>query len=194
VLFGVSVSVLATWCGAAQAADITVSLVPVAASIALDGPDDPLVLDVLISNPDQVEIRSWFLDLSYDPAVFDPLAGMGTVPTNGFEIGDYIAGVTPQWNPAYEDDGSAPDVAKMGALNLGSGTGSAVSGWLGSVTLDATGLSPGSILSLTGELLDPNSSELTGVQYVSTSITVIPEPATVALLLGAGAVLLRRRR
>jgi len=172
---------------------ITVSLIPVSTQVDLDGPNDPLVIDVQIDNPDQLPVKSWSLDLYFDSAVFDPLPGIGSVPAQGFELGDYILGVMGQWNNNYEANGVSPDVARMGALNFGTQTGSAVTGLLGSVSIDAIGMSPGSTLWLQGQIvLAGGPAE--NVVFQSTEIVVnAPEPATAVLVL-AGLCLFRRWR
>jgi len=196
-LFGTLASVLLGPGPAAQGDPITISLEPVSSEIALNGPHDPLVVDILISNPDELEVRSWSVDLCFDPDVFAPLAGTGSpVPPKGFELSDYIPGVVAQWNPLFESNGLAPDVARMGALNMGTTTGSAASGWLGRVALDAVGASPGSMLSFGVEssVLDPNSDPLPVVFEPTEVIVNLPEPATVLLVIAVGALGSRRRR
>ncbi len=191
-LYGAALCALA----ATQAqAVVTVSLVPQSTSIVLGGAGDPLVVDVTIDNPDGVQIRSWSLDLSFDPAVFEPLPAMGSVPAAGFELGGYVPAVggalLPQWNDNYENNGVAPDVARAGLLNTGSGTGTAAAGLLAKIALDATSLSPGSQLSLTGQLLMPGSVPVTDVVFVPAVITVVPEPVAPMLFALASMFLMR---
>jgi len=175
-------------------ASITVSLEPANTTIEIDGANDPLVIDICIDNPDQQLIRSWSLDLYFDPAVFEPRSGVGSVPTQGLEIGDYIPSVVGQWNPYYESNGASPDVARMGALNFGTQTGSALIGLLSQVSLDVIGTSTSSPLWLQGQIILNDNSEADNVVFQSTQIVVnTPEPATVLLLL-AGLSLYRRQR
>lgn len=172
---------------------ITISLVPVSTEIEIDGLNDPLVIDVRIDNPEQELVKSWSLDLCFDPAVFDPLPGIGLVPAQGFELGDYIPGAMGQWNNNYEANGVSPDIARMGALNFGTQTGSAVTGLLGQVSIDAIGTSPGSTLWLQGQIILFGGGAAENVVFQSSQIIVnTPEPATAILLL-AGLCLCRRK-
>ena len=181
--------------GYTHAALITVSLVPTSSTVQLDGVNDPLIFDVLIANPDEVSIRSWALDFFYDPDVFQPLPGIGTVPTEGFELGTYISDVSGQWSPNYENDGVAPDFARGGAVNFGSSVGSASTGLLAKVAFDAVGLGESSEMWLNGEIMLSTGVAATGVVFESAQVTVVPEPATfLGVMMGCGCVLRRRRR
>jgi len=180
--------------GALQAAPITISLVPANSTVELNVLNDPLIVDIQVSNPDQLSIKSWSLDLAFDPGVFDPIANVGTVPAQGFELGSYIPGVSAIWNPDHESDGIAPDVARGGVLSFpGAGLGSDATGLLARIALDAIGLSAASDLSLSGEVILDGGASATNVVFGSTQIEVTPEPATGALLL-AGLAFYRRRR
>lgn len=180
--------------GYTHAALITISLVPTSSTVQLDGVNDPLIFDVLIANPDEVSVKSWSLDFFYDPAVFQPLPGAGTVPTEGFELGPYISNVVPQWNPNYEKNGIAPDVARGGAVNFGSSVGSAPTGLLAKVAFDAVGLGDSSEMWLNGEIM-LSTGAATGVVFEPAQVTVVPEPITfLGMMLGCGWVLGRRRR
>jgi len=170
--------------GFAHAASITISLVPTSSTVQLDGLNDPLIFDVLIANPDEVSVKSWSLDFFYDPAVFQPLPGVGTVPTEGFELGPYIPGVSGQWNPNYEK-----------ALNFGSGLGSAPTGMLAKVAFDAIGLSDSSAMWLNGEIILSTGVAASGVVFEPAQVTVVPEPATfLGVMLVCGWIVGRRRR
>jgi len=173
-LFGLSLIALSTQ---AQADPITVSPVPVSTEIQLNGLNDPLIIDIQITNPDPQAIKSWSLDLYFDPVVFDPLYGIGTVSEQGFELGDYIPDVIGMWNPNYESNGVSPDVARMGALNIGTGVGSDPTGLLARVALDVLSLSPGSTLWLQGQLiLAGGGGEAPDVIFESTQVIVTENP------------------
>jgi len=173
----------------AHAGLMTISLVPASPTVELDGMNDPLVLDVVISNPDALSVKSWSIDVGYDAAVFEPLPGIGTAPAQGFELGDYIPSVTPQWNPLYQ-----PGIARGGVLNFGASSGSSATGLLAQLTFDAVGLSAGSTLSLTGEVILLDGSSPAELSFAGTEVAVVPEPVTVTgLLLGLVACLRRRR-
>ncbi len=92
----------AVFCGSAHA-DIAVSLTPNPSAVSLS---ESLVLDIEIINPDQIPVKSWMLDMSFDPGVFD---------ATSFVLGSYITGVVPQANLAFEDDGLSPDIARVSA-------------------------------------------------------------------------------
>jgi len=190
--------IMALSVGAAEGgASITISLVPANSTVQLGGAYDPVVLALEISNPDQLAIKSWSLDVAYDPAVFEPLPGIGTVPAQGFELGNYIPSVTPQWNPTFESDNIAPDVARGGVVNFAFTSGNDVSGVLAQLAFDAVGLGTGSTLSLSGEIILSSGAEVTDVVFLPAQVDVVevPEPATLGgLMLGWAVIAYRRRR
>ena len=174
-------------CSSVAQAAITVSLLPAATEI---DESDSVLVDIHISNPDQTPVKSWTLDLAFDPLVLD---------VSAFQAGLYVPHpVMPTVNLDKEADGTDPDIARVGVLNLSALFGTATDGVLGTVTFDGVGSGTSSVVvALTGPgiesvLLDPNSLELP-VQFVGTSIDVTPEPATVCLLVVGGLALVRRR-
>ncbi|HSW45056.1 MAG TPA: hypothetical protein VLM89_05750 [Phycisphaerae bacterium] len=183
-----------TVCLPAWAAPITITLAPVSSTVELNGMNDPLTMAIQISNPDRLVIKSWAFDLSYDPGVFQPIVGIGTVPTQGFEVGTYIPNVMGNYNPWYESNGIAPDKARAGVLNFMSTSGNAATGVLGKLALDPISLSGGTILSLSGEMILSTGQSASGVVFQAAQVSVIlPEPACMVLMLAGCAALVRRK-
>jgi hypothetical protein len=172
-------------CATAQA--VTVSLVPRTSSIVLGGANDPVLVDLVVSNPTNTPIKSWSLDLHFEAGVLNTMSAA----SGGFQVGDYISGVYPVWTEHYKN---STDTARMLVTNFGSARGTASTGVLATLKLDALALSGGTTISLTqdvGGLAGDSGSVSTTLQ--GATITITPEPATV-LLLGLGMVLNRRRR
>jgi hypothetical protein len=167
-------------------ADVVVTLQPSASPIELNGVDDPFALDIVISNPDGDEVRSWVLDLYYDPAVFEPIA---------FVAGAYIPGVIGQQNLSFNDDGVNPDIAKVSVLNFGSGSSTAANGVLGTITLDAVGVSPGSTLFAAGDskVLTQGGATLPSTFQDAVVEVNVPEPGMAMGGLVLMGLLARRR-
>ena len=174
-------------------AAITVSVVSGASTIDLDGPNDPLILTLEIANPDQLAIKSWSLDLTYDPGIFDPILGIGTVPTQGFELGTYIPSVSSVYNPTYEHNGIAPDKERMGVTNYAGTSGNATSGTLAKVAFDAIGMGNNTFSISSGTIILSDGSVASGVIYNPVTVTVTPEPGCMGLLLLGAMGLIRRR-
>ncbi len=177
---------ICSWSPRAALAAISVSLQPDQAQIDIG---ESVVVDINVSNPDQTGVKSWTVDLAFDPAVLDPTA---------FQTGPYISGVVAAMNLSLDDDGTNPDTARVGVINFSGTFGSDTTGLLGSVTFlgVGSGESPVTILTGSGDqtaLLDITSAEIPGVLYSGTSITV-PEPCTLLVLAGGGMALLRRKR
>jgi len=175
-------------CSSLVQAAITVSLMPAETEISDGG---SVVVDIHISNPDQISIKSWTLDLAFDPSVLD---------ASLFAAGSYVPSpVMPAVNLDKDADGMDPDIAKVGVLNLSGSFGTAVDGVLGTVTFDGIASGTSAILIATvgpgieSVLLDPSGLELFGVEFVGTSIEVTPEPATICLMAAGGLALIRRR-
>ena len=174
-------------------AAITVSVVSGAGEIDLDGPDDPLILTLEVTNPDQLAIKSWTFDLTYDPGVFDPISGTGTVPAQGLEVSTYIPSVSGINNSAYEHDGIAPDVVRMGVANLAGTTGNASTGTLAQVAFDAIENGSNTFSISNGTIILSDGSVASEVLYNPVTVTVAPEPACMGLLLLGAMGLIRRR-
>jgi hypothetical protein len=196
--WGMVVATVLGLCVAAMGGPITVSLVPSNSGIELDGPGDPLVLTIQISNPDQLVIKSWSFDMSYDPGVFQPIAGIGTVPTQGFQVGTYIPSLTNSnglYNMFFEHNGDAPDTERMGVFNNLGTTGNATTGVLGMLALDAVGLSASTTLTITGgQLILSSGLPASGVVFDPAVVSVqLPEPGCAALALVGVIGLVRRR-
>ncbi len=160
--------------------------------VSLDQPVPPQIwvnnsatIDITISNPDNIPVKSWTMDLSFDPDVVD---------VTGFLVGGYIPGVVPQANLDFENDGVAPDIARLGALNFSGTTGSDASGLLGQVTLLGIGEGQNSPLTITGDLLDAAGSSIGEITFTGTEITVeTPEPMTICIIAMGGLTLITKR-
>jgi len=173
---------------------MTITLSPASSTVHLNGANDPLVLTIQISNPDALAIGSWAFDLSYDPAVFAPVSGIGTAPAQGLEVDSYIPGAfatAMTYNPSF-----APTIIRAGVLNFSGTSGNTANGVLGKLTLDAIGKSAGSSLSLLGtsEVLLSSGLAVQGIVYNPCQVSVTPEPASMGLLLLGAIGLIRRRR
>jgi hypothetical protein len=202
VRLGLALALVMCVSASTATAAITVSIVPASSTVYLDGANDPLVLTLQISNPEQLAVRGWILDLLYDPAVFEPITGKGTVSSEGFELGSYIPGFstmdpTVYWSPFVEHDYVAPDIARAFIVNFGSSTGNALTGVLCFLALDATGPSPSTTISIGGiSEIELDTGPASDVVFNPVQITVldVPEP-TCLMMLGLGlAGLVRRRR
>jgi len=148
-------------------------------------------VDILIHNPDRIPVKSWTLDLAFDPAVLDASA---------FLAESYVPlPVMNAVNLDKEADGVDPDIAKVGVLNVSGSFGTAVDGVLGTVTFDGVGYGATPIfIATTGPgiesvLLDTSGADIPGVQFGSTSVEVVPEPTVLGLLAAGTFALIRRR-
>ena len=199
---GLALALVLSVSASTATAAITVSIVPASSTVYHDGANDPLVLTLQISNPEQLAVKSWSLDVYYDPAVFDPIANKGTVPLQGFELGSYVPGFSTMdssvyWSPTYEHNLVAPDITRSALLQSGTNSGNAVTGTLCWLAFDVIGTSSGSTLYIGGDttIILSNNDEIIPVSDpVQITVLEVPEP-TCLMMLGLGlAGLIRLRR
>ncbi len=134
---------------------------------------DNFTVDVEITGA--IDLYGWQLDVSFDPAVINVLStSEGTFLTSGGATTFFIGGTL---------DNGAGLVDDMAATRTGAIPGVNGDGILATISFQATGAGTTAITLGNVLLSDPSAQPLTVGSLTGTSVTVIPEPGTLMLLL-----------